>query len=64
MLSNMTGDFNTSDERVTNLKLKIFWDVMACQTADGIYPTTQSNTQEDVIFSVTTHNLKSRKTRI
>jgi len=47
----MTGDFNTSDEVVPDLKIQILWDVMACQTAYGIYPTTESNTQQDLIFS-------------
>jgi hypothetical protein len=51
MLSKMTGDFNTSNELVTDWKIQILWNVMACPTADGIHPTTESNTQENLIFS-------------
>jgi hypothetical protein len=59
MLSNMTGDFNKSDELVTDLKIQILWDVMVCPTADAIYVTMESNTQEDLIFSdIARYNLK------
>ena len=57
----MTGDINTSDELVTDLKIPILWYVMVCPTADGTYATTESNTQEDLIFSdIARYNLKLR----
>ena len=44
---------------VRDLKIQILWDVMACPTADCIYQTTESNTQEDLIFSdAARYNLK------
>ena len=59
MLSKMITGFNTSDELVTDLKIQILWDVLACQTAGGIHPTTESNTQENLIFSdIARYNLK------